>query len=542
MDAVPRSVRRFGGCAAIGLSSLAPCQFQGMRGVALVNVARRGVASRLFAWRFLFELNKTMTEAQADAARFVAGKEARTVMDDSIDAVIALLRWHHASPVDHTEAVRRTPVADIAEALRALPVEEATQIVASLPAENAGAVFDEPELELHRRDIIERLDRRLAARLLAAMAADQQADLLRELSAATRSQLLEQLDDGARASLQSLLSYRPDTAAGIMTTEYASASGEWTVSRVLEQLRAIAMVKETIYAVYVVSPQTRRLEHVVSLRELLIAEPTALVRNVAPKRKLITIPADATHGEAARVIGKYNLLAAPVVDEQGAVLGIVTVDDIIDAMVAEQTGQLQRMGGVEALDLPYTETKLPTMIKKRAGWLCALFLGEMLTATAMGYFEGEIARAVVLSLFIPLIISSGGNSGSQATSLIIRALALQELSLGDWWRVALREAPSGIILGIILGTIGVGRILLWQRLGWYDYGEHYWLVALSVGCSLIGVVTFGALAGSMLPFLLRRIGFDPATASAPFVATLVDVTGLVIYFSVAYLILRGTLL
>jgi magnesium transporter len=182
------------------------------------------------------------------------------------------------------------------------------------------------------------------------------------------------------------------------------------------------------------------------------------------------------------------------------------------------------------------------MIRKRAGWLCALFLGEMLTATAMGHFEGEIARAVVLSLFIPLIISSGGNSGSQATSLIIRAIALRELRLGDWWRVALRELPSGITLGAILGTIGIIRIVLWQQLGWYDYGPHWLLVALTVGCALVGVVTFGSLTGSMLPFLLKRLGFDPASASAPFVATLVDVTGLVIYFTVAFFILRGTLL
>jgi magnesium transporter len=197
---------------------------------------------------------------------------------------------------------------------------------------------------------------------------------------------------------------------------------------------------------------------------------------------------------------------------------------------------------VEALDMPYTQVGFVEMIRKRAGWLAALFLGEMLTATAMGYFEGEISKAVVLALFIPLIISSGGNSGSQATSLIIRALALRELELKDWWRVAMRELPSGLALGGILGVIGVIRIVLWQRLGWYNYGEHWLLVAFTVGTALVGVVTFGSLTGSMLPFLLRRLGFDPASASAPFVATLVDVTGLIIYFSVALFILHGTLL
>jgi magnesium transporter len=242
------------------------------------------------------------------------------------------------------------------------------------------------------------------------------------------------------------------------------------------------------------------------------------------------------------LISKYNLLAVPVVDEGGHVLGIVTVDDVIDAIVRESTEDVQKFGGMEALDEPYSEISFGRMIRKRAGWLTALFLGEMLTATAMGHFEGEIERAVVLSLFIPLIISSGGNSGSQATSLIIRALALREVTLRDWWRIAVRELPAGLTLGAILGVIGVIRIVLWQKFGWYDYGAHWALVAVTVGTALVGVVTFGSLAGSMLPFLLKRIGFDPASASAPFVATLVDVTGLIIYFSVALVILRGTLL
>jgi magnesium transporter len=218
------------------------------------------------------------------------------------------------------------------------------------------------------------------------------------------------------------------------------------------------------------------------------------------------------------------------------------VDDVIDALVDETTEDVQKFGGMAALDEPYMEIGLGQMLRKRAGWLAALFIGEMLTASAMGYFEHEIERAVVLALFVPLIISSGGNSGSQATSLIIRAMALNEVRLRDWWRVAMRELPSGLCLGSFLGLIGVCRILLWQQLGWYDYGPHYPLVALTVGAALVGVVTFGSLAGSMLPFVLRRMGFDPASASAPFVATLVDVTGLVIYFSVGLVILRGTLL
>jgi magnesium transporter len=245
--------------------------------------------------------------------------------------------------------------------------------------------------------------------------------------------------------------------------------------------------------------------------------------------------------EVARLIAKYDLLALPVV-EKGRVIGIVTVDDIIDAIVAESTEDVQKFGGMEALTEPYMQIGFFEMIKKRAGWLSALFLGEMLTASAMQHFEQELANAIVLSLFIPLIMSSGGNSGSQASSLLVRALALRQVRLRDWWRVALRELPTGITLGAILGLIGMVRIAVWQWLGFYDYGEHWMLVALTVAGALVGIVTFGSLAGSMLPLVLQRIGFDPASASAPFVATLVDVTGLVIYFGVAALVLSGTLL
>ena len=244
----------------------------------------------------------------------------------------------------------------------------------------------------------------------------------------------------------------------------------------------------------------------------------------------------------ARLLSKYNLLAVPVLAEDGHVLGIVTVDDVIDAIIAEGTEDVQKFGGLEALDEPYLKINFLTMIRKRAGWLCALFLSEMLTASAMQYYQVELEKAIVLTLFIPLIMSSGGNSGSQATSLIIRALALREITLKDWWRIASRELPAGLTLGAILGVIGVTRIVLWQRLGLYDYGTYWLLVALTVGLALTAIVTFGSMVGSMLPFLLKRLGFDPATASAPFVATLVDVTGLVIYFSVAYMMLRGTLL
>ena len=327
-----------------------------------------------------------------------------------------------------------------------------------------------------------------------------------------------------------------------MTTEFVSVPSTWTVGETLQYVRRVESTRETVYAIYVLDPKTKALVRAISLRRLITGEPQQQVLSICPPRRPLTVSPLADREDVARLISKYDLLAVPVVDKKGQVLGIVTVDDVIDAMIEESTEDVQKFGGVEALEAPYMEIGFLEMIRKRAGWLCALFLGEMLTASAMQHFESELEKAVVLTLFIPLIMSSGGNSGSQATSLIIRAVALQEVRLRDWWRVALRELPTGVMLGSILGVIGMIRIALWQNLGIFDYGEHWILVACTVGAALVGIVTFGSLAGSMLPFILKRMGFDPASASAPFVATLVDVTGLVIYFSIALVFLRGTLL
>jgi magnesium transporter len=327
-----------------------------------------------------------------------------------------------------------------------------------------------------------------------------------------------------------------------MTTEFVSISSDWTVDQALRLISEVGGRKETVYAIYVLDPEAQALVHVVSLRELLTVPRDENVLEVGSRRAPLTVAADTDREEVARLISKYNLLAVPIIDDRRRILGIVTVDDVIDTLVEEQTEDVQRFGGMEALDAPYMEISFLDMIQKRAGWLCALFLSEMLTATAMQRFQGEIERAAVLAMFIPLVMSSGGNSGSQATSLVIRALALQELKLRDWWRIAIRELPTGLVLGAILGIIGFTRIVVWQDLHIFDYGPHYLLLAIAVGFSLVGIVAFGSLAGSMLPFLLKRIGFDPASASAPFVATLVDVTGLVIYFSVAFMVLHGTLL
>ncbi|WP_264048700.1 magnesium transporter [Methylobacterium flocculans] len=430
---------------------------------------------------------------------------------------------------------------DIVEALNEEAPEVAAAILLGLSLERAIEVLDQPELDC-AADIIEMLPRDRVAGFLSGMSADRITDIFREIEEPGRSDLRARLDAETRGAVDRLSSYGEETVGSLMTTEFVAVPGNWTVRQTLDHVRQVEKTRETIYAIFVLDPRTRALTKAVPLRRLIAGEPEDNVLSVAPNRRPLAVSPTASREEAARLISKYDLLALPVIDAVGHVIGIVTVDDMIDAMVEKQTQDVQRFGGMEALPEPYMDIGFGTMIRKRAGWLCALFLGEMMTATAMQGFEGELEKAIVLTLFIPLIMSSGGNSGSQATSLLIRALALHEVRLRDWWRVAIRELPTGLVLGTILGAIGILRIVVWQKAGLYDYGEHWMLVAATVGAALVGIVTFGSLTGSMLPFLLQRLGFDPATASAPFVATLVDVTGLVIYFSVAMLILRGTLL
>ncbi|MCJ2047362.1 magnesium transporter [Methylobacterium sp. J-078] len=430
---------------------------------------------------------------------------------------------------------------DIVEALNEEAPEVAAAILLGLSQERAIEVLDQPELD-RAADIIEMLPRDRVASFLSGMSADRITDIFREIEEPGRSDLRARLDAETRGAVDQLSAYGEETVGSLMTTEFVAVPGNWTVQQTLDHVRQVEKTRETIYAIFVLDPRTRALTKAVPLRRLITGQPGDNVLSVAPNRRPLAVSPTASREEAARLISKYDLLALPVIDAVGHLIGIVTVDDMIDAMVEKQTQDVQRFGGMEALPEPYMDIRFGTMIRKRAGWLCALFLGEMMTATAMQGFEGELEKAIVLTLFIPLIMSSGGNSGSQATSLLIRALALHEVRLRDWWRVALRELPTGLVLGTILGAIGIVRIVVWQKTGLYDYGVHWPLVAATVGAALVGIVTFGSLTGSMLPFLLQRLGFDPATASAPFVATLVDVTGLVIYFSVAMLILRGTLL
>jgi magnesium transporter len=455
------------------------------------------------------------------------------------DATPELLYLLAGDPAELQDAVAVLPAPDVAEGLNQLPADAAARVLAAIPMELAVQVLDEPDLE-NRLEIFRALPAESRPSLLDAMSSDQQADLLRDMDESERKRLLQPLDPETKRSLELILGHAPETAGGIMTTEFVAVPGTWTVEETLRHIGMVGKAKETVYAIYVLDPQ-ERLVHVVSLRELIGSERSKSMLVVGTEHHPVTVPPELDREEVARLISKYNLLAVPVVSPAGRILGIVTVDDVIDALVEEQTEDIQKFGGMEALDAPYLEVPLKEMIRKRAGWLAVLFIGEMLTATAMGYFQTEIARAVVLALFVPLIISSGGNSGSQATTLVIRALAVGDLRLRDWYRVLRRELLTGLCLGAILGVIGLLRIFVWQGVSG-SYGEHWALLALTVSFSLVGVVLWGALAGSMLPFALRRLGFDPASASAPFVATLVDVTGLVIYFTLASLFLRGTLL
>lgn len=431
--------------------------------------------------------------------------------------------------------------ADAVEYLNGLHREDATAVLAALPQPRAVKILEQPELR-GASDLVAALAPETAAVLLGQMADDRATDIFHELDSAQREALLWRLGTDARLSIQKLMRYPQNTAGALMTTEFVAVPANWTVAQTLQYVREVERSRETVYAIYLLDPHSRLLRQVVTMRRLITGQPQTPILDVAQVNPPVSVDPLLDQEEVARLIRRHDLLAIPVVDASGHVLGIVTVDDILDTLIAESTEDVQKFGGMEALDRPYMQIGFGEMIRKRAGWLSVLFLGEMLTASAMQHFEDELSRAVVLTLFIPLIMSSGGNSGSQATSLLIRSLALRELRLRDWWKVALRELPTGLVLGAILGLLAIIRIAVWQNAGLYDYGEHWKVVALTIGATLVGIVTFGSLSGSMLPFILQRLGFDPASASAPFVATLVDVTGLVIYFSIAAVILSGTLL
>ncbi len=428
---------------------------------------------------------------------------------------------------------------EVGKIITNLPENERTVVFRLLPEASAATTFEYLDRET-QRSIIKSLGRQEVAAILNEMSPDDRTAFLGDLPDHIIKETLNLLTDDERKIASSLLGYKENEVGRLMTPYYVQVHKDWTVTRTLEHIRKYGKNAETLNIVFVVNEKQQLIDDV-RIGKLLLASPETLIEELMDN-KFIALQTLMDQEEAVQIFRQYDRSALPVITENQVLVGIVTVDDILDVAEAEATEDIQKFGGLEALDLPYVKTSVTTMIKKRAGWLVILFLGEMLTASVMGHFEDEINKAVVLVLFIPLIISSGGNSGSQAATLIVRAMSLKEITLKDWWYVMRRELFSGFSLGVILGAIGFIRITVWQKAGLFDYTEHWLLVGLTIFFSLIGIVMWGTLSGSMIPFVLRRFGLDPATSSAPFVATLVDVTGLVIYFTVAAVILRGTLL
>jgi magnesium transporter len=431
-------------------------------------------------------------------------------------------------PSDVAALIHALPDQDDAVLFRVLPREQATKVFEYLPQDKREALIDAIANERER-----------LSNLLNDLPPDDRTAFFEELPGEAVQRLLTLLNPKEHDIAVRLLGYPEKSVGRLMTTEYVAVRSEWTAAEALRQVRRFGKDSETINVLYVVDKGWRLMDDI-RIREVLLAEPRTKIKSLLDGR-FIALKAADDQEAAVDAFREYGRVSLPVTDSGGVLLGIVTIDDVLNVAEQEATEDIQKIGGVDALDEPYVETPFWTLIKKRARWLVLLFLGEMLTATAMAYFEKEISKAVVLALFVPLIISSGGNSGSQAASLIIRALAVGEVTLKDWWRVMRREIFAGLALGSILGVVGFVRVSAWEAL-FGTYGQYWFLIGFTVMSALVGVVMWGTLAGSMLPLIMKRLGADPAASSAPFVATLVDVTGLIIYFSVAALILRGSLL
>jgi len=430
------------------------------------------------------------------------------------------------------------PAPDIAEILSDLSADDKAVLLRILPQALATEVFEYLRVE-DQEHLVQALGNEQVAGILNEMTPDDRTALLEELPSAATLKLLNLLSPAKRKVAADLLGYPKDSIGRRMTPEYIAIQQNWSVAEVLAHLRKVGRERESLNQLYVVDEKGRLVDSV-RLRNLVVAELDTPVSNLLD-HQVFALRATDDQETAVAAFKKYDRTVLPVLDSKEVLVGVVTVDDVLDVAEREATEDIQKMGGMEALDAPYLKIAMLSMVKKRAGWLSILFISEMFTATAMGYFENELEKAAVLALFLPLILSSGGNSGSQATSLIIRAMAVRDVTLRDWWKVLRRELVAGVALGAVLAAIVLVRIYLWPHKETL-YTSHYPLVAATVALSLIGVVLWGSVVGSMLPFLLRRLGFDPAASSAPFVATLVDVTGIVIYFTVAYHLLRGTLL
>ncbi len=416
--------------------------------------------------------------------------------------------------------------------------DDRVEIFNALDPEVAPKVFEFLNFQV-QKEFLEALPHERAAKILNALSPDDRTAFLEELPPETFKELLKLLSADERAITLKLLGFPEYSVGRLMTPDYIAVKDEWSIAEVLEYVRRYGHYSETIAVIYIIDSQGVLTDDI-KLSDFLFAPPDAKVATLND-HKFVALNVNDDQENAILVFRKNGREVLPVINEKGILLGIVTADDILNLIQEEDTEDMQKIGGVEALDMPYMDTPFFELMRKRASWLIVLFIGEMFTATAMAYYQAEIASAVVLTLFLPLIISSGGNSGSQASTLIIRALALREISLKDWWKIMRREIFSGLFLGTLLGLIGFFRIAIWS-LFTDIYGPHSYLIAVSVGLSLIGIVLWGTLTGSMLPLILKYFKIDPATSSAPFVATIVDVTGVIIYFSIAYLVLQGTLL
>src|SRR4051794_17138945 len=442
------------------------------------------------------------------------------------------------------EIFREWPPADVAEVILDLEQDERVIIFRILPHNLAADVFEYLDVDA-QQDLLKAMAHEQVVGILNEMSPDDRTALLEEMPSAAARQLIRLLTPEERRVATALLGYPEGSVGRLMTPDFIAVHDDWTVKEVLDYVRENGQDSETLNVIYVVDDRGKLIDDL-RIREFLLKPLNAKVSEIRDQN-FVELNVTDSQENALNIFRKYDRTALPVVDHSGVLVGIVTTDDMLDVAEEEATEDIQKFGGMAALEEPYLRLPLREMVWKRAPWLSILLVGEMLTATAMTYYQEEIGKALVLAVFLPMIISSGGNSGSQASTLIIRAMALGEVTLRDWWRVMRRELTVGLSLGLVLGAIGVARVTVWSIVGekYFHrqiYGEHWMLVSATVGITLIGVVLWGSISGSMLPFLLRRLGLDPATSSAPFVATLVDVTGVIIYFTIALLILRGTLL
>ncbi|RZM30438.1 MAG: magnesium transporter [Pedobacter sp.] len=429
-------------------------------------------------------------------------------------------------------------ISDVEHLIDEIP-QHAVRLIDTLSINRAVNVFRILDFPTQEK-ILKKLPGQKLAELINLLPPDDRTALFSELKGDAVKKLIILLPAKSRVEALALLGYKEDSVGRLMTPDYVAVKANWTIARVIDHIRQHGKKSETIDVIYVIDKDGVLLDDI-RIIEILLAKPEMLIGDLADNRT-IALNVNDPQEDAINVFRMNNRVALPVTDNNNVLLGIVTVDDILWIANEEYTEDIHKIGGTQALDEPYLDIPILRLVKKRAGWLVILFLGEMLTATAMQHFQVELEKAVMLSLFIPLIMSSGGNSGSQASTLIIQAMALGEVTVNSWWKVMRRELISGLLLGLILGTIGYFRIVLWQNMGVFDYGTHWQLIALTIFFTLIGIVLWGSLIGSMMPILMKKLKLDPATSSAPFVATMVDVTGIVIYFTVAMSILRGIML